>query len=320
MNHMHLHKLLLPLFLSSQLSYADITPTPVEYYENTTNLFNNFSTHISIGTISGTANEYVYFPQENHTTSQLIWDIDSLQMLNVGFQLDFDIVKLNTDMSFALSDGDSYLVDYDWLVQGLDDWTDKSEHPDTIVTDAKIFDIYAEVDIYHINKDTTLTLLLGYRHESYTWEARGGSFIYSFDSFRDTSGTFKDGLLGITYEQTWSVPYVGMKIDSKINNITLHAQVRYSPFASGEMTDVHHLRNLTTVDTFDETTMTGVNVGLKYSLTPHYTLGVDYSYLNYKNSVGDSVWSENGQVDYLKNYAGADLKTSMLSVSLEYKF
>jgi outer membrane protease len=277
------------------------------------------SAHISIGNISGEANEYLYYPSENRTVSQLIWNIDSLHMVDLGVAYETNNFNINANISLPMGDGESKMVDYDWQVSNLP-WTDRSIHPNTIVSDAMILDIYSEVGKLKINDKATVSFLLGYKYESYSWEARGGSYIYSAEKFRDTIGSFNNSALGISYEQIWSVPYVGVDLNTQLKNVHFNMQIKYSPFADGKMTDLHHFRNLKIIDTFEDTTMLGLNVGMKYNIDKNYSLGINYIYTKYSTTTGDMEWIENGRSEYYSDYVGADLKTSNISLTVEYRF
>lgn len=279
-----------------------------------------FDAHIAGGMQSVLGNEYVYYPPENRTVSKLIWDTKSLMMMGIGGSVSLqNKYTLNADYWFSMSKGDTTMTDYDWLVQGYD-WTHRSIHPDTDVSSASSFDINAEVNALKVN-GTTFAALVGYRQDSYEWQAHGGTFLYSVNGFRDTKGKIKDGLLGITYKQTWKSTYLGFKADTQLTNmLNIHGKFIYAPSVDAEAIDHHHLRNIVAVDTFKDTTMFALDVGIAYKVSPALHIDLSYKYQKFDTVVGDTAWKENNQVRNLAEYAGADLETSMLSVAAYYTF
>jgi len=279
-----------------------------------------FDTHISTGIQSMVANEYVYYPPLNHTASQLIWDTDSLTMVGIGGSLHFqEKYTFNIEYTFSANKADSKMTDYDWVLPGYD-WTHRSIHKNTDVSSASTFDMSAEYTL----SNKMISLLVGYREDRATRKAYGGTFVYSDienGGFRDQIGTAPNSLLGITYKQTWKSPYLGIKADAYFTNLlTLHTKFIYAPVVKGEAFDNHHLRDLTTVDTLDNTHMYAINLGLGYKLSNALTATLDYVYQKYDTTKGDTKWTERGEVRYLKNMSGANLKVSRFSISLSYKF
>ena len=294
------------------------TPKHSQAYQINNDLM--FDARISTGVQSVLGNEYVYYPPEDRTVSKLIWDTKSLAMMGIGGSLNFQHkYTFNVDYWFSMSKADSKMTDYDWLVRGYE-WTHRSIHEDTEVSSASIFDINVEVNALQIDT-TTLSALVGYRQDSYEWKAYGGTFIYSVKDFRDTSGEFQDGLLGLTYKQTWKSTYLGLKVDTQLTSLfNLHAKLIYAPSVTGEAIDHHHLRNLVATDTFEDNTMYAIALGMDYKISNALTFNLTYQYQKFDTVTGDTKWNENNQVRHLSKYAGADLETSMLSMSLNYQF
>ena len=283
-----------------------------------------FDSRISVGTQSMVANEYLYNSIENHTNSKLIWDTKSLTMVGIGASLHFqEMYTFNIDYWFSINDANSKMTDYDWMIIGYDgknDWTHRSIHKDTDVSSASSFDISAEFNTYQLST-TILSTLIGYRQDTAKRKAYGGEFIYSVEEFRDATGNFPNGKLGISYEQTWKSTYLGFKTYTPITNVlTLHTKFIYAPFVKGKTTDTHHLRDIIGKSTLDNTNMYAINLGLGYKISNSLTLNLNYMYQKYDTTDGDMKWKERGEVYYLKNFSIADLKTSLFSISLDYKF
>ena len=282
----------------------------------------SFSARMGVGYLSGKAHEYVYWADEGgHKASELIWDIDSAYMFGIGGSIrPLDWLNINGDLWMNLGDGDGYMVDYDWMVVGMD-WTDQSVHDDTSVTQAFIFDVNVEMTM--VNSDTvSLYGIAGFRHDTFEWEARGGSYIYSVNGFRDSVGNFPRNMLGITYEQKFNVPYLGIGFNADIDRLHIAAKVIGSIFVNGEAIDHHHARNLVTYDDFSGENMLGFDIALGYDITEALNLTAKFSYEKYDTMKGDSDWHFNdiGLVYTLKDGAGADLETTMFSLNMTYNF
>ena len=281
-----------------------------------------FDARFGLGYLTGEAREYVYWPQRGgHKASELIWKIDSMYMAGIGGSLrPLDGMSINADLWFALGDGDGHMEDYDWLVIGSD-WTHQSIHDNTDVTSGLMFDLNLEMAAFSAGS-MDFTGLVGYRRDNFEWEARGGSYIYSTSSFRDTVGTFPAGELGITYEQTWDVAYFGLGLKGDFDRIHFNAKVIYSPFVSGEAVDHHHMRDLVTNDDFSSESMWALDIGIGYDISDALALNIAYFYEQYDTMTGDTEWHYNdiGRVVNITDGAGADLETSMFSMNMTYSF
>jgi plasminogen activator len=281
-----------------------------------------FTGRLGVGYLTGQAREYVYWADAGgHTASELIWDIDSVYMFGIGGSIrPLTWLNINADLWINMGDGDGYMEDYDWMVVGMD-WTDQSVHDNTDVTKAIMFDINVEMTV--LSTDTiSLNGIAGYRRDAFEWEARGGSYIYSVSAFRDTSGTFSGDELGITYEQIFDVPYIGIGFVGDFDSFHVAAKVTGSFLVSGEATDHHHMRNLVTYDDFSGENMLAFDITLGYDITESIGVTASYSYEKYDTMKGDSEWhfNDEGVVYLLEDGAGADLETSMFSMNMTYQF
>lgn len=275
---------------------------------------------LSTGLLSGEANEYVYWPEENnHQASRLIWQLDSIYMLSGGLSMKpCKWMIFNGDLSVKMNKGSGTMDDYDWLVPGWD-WTHWSHHEDLEVTKGTILDINVEMP-FRATPALSFSALLGYQYDNWEWEARGGSYIYSYYDFRDTEGDFEDGELAITYEQTFHAPYLGLGMDINFGRGQFNARVIGSPVVTAEALDHHHMRDLVTTDEFTGETMMAVDAGLSYGVTANLALSVNYNYTKYERMQGDSEWDYSGEVISYADSAGADLEYSEVSVELAYTF
>jgi outer membrane protease len=195
----------------------------------------NLSFGLSGGWLTGRSHELVY--EDGEKISELIWDLDHAFVLNADFSFRLlPALRLNAGASFG-GHIDSYMEDYDWpgLDYGVTDWTDQSTHEDTEL------DYFTRVDLnlqYDFLRMPVLTLggVLGARVTGIQWSAYGGDYVYTSDpatSFRDEIGSFTDGEIGITYEQAWLVPYLGIAASLDMGDLRISASAVGSPLAYG---------------------------------------------------------------------------------------
>jgi plasminogen activator len=265
----------------------------------------------------------VYWPEEGgRTASELVWDISSVTMFGIGASVrPLNRLNINADFWFNLGEGGGHLIDYDWLEQGKD-WTHRSIHENTDVTKAQIYDINVEVTMFSSGTVTCIGIA-GYRHDIFEWEARGGSYIYSDNGFRNSSGTFPPNVHGITYEQSFNAPYLGIGVKGDFDSFQITARVTGSTFAGGKATDQHFRHYLITHDNFSrENTWWALAFGFTYPINKAMAIRASYSYERYDTMKGDTEWHYY-DFEERENYtdaAGADLKTSLLFLELSYRF
>ncbi len=277
---------------------------------------------LGLGYLNGESNELVY-NEDGSKLSQLIWKLDNIFMLNAGLSFKpASWIKFNADVWVALNEGDNTMDDYDWLVSGWAEWSDWSHHEDVDLETGLMFDINAEIPFYsHMN--TTFSALVGVKRDNWEWVARGGSYVYSSYYLYDTVGDFPAGELGITYEQTWTVPYVGFSFYSVLTNWDFSGRVIFSPLVQGEDEDTHHMRDLLFEEDFDSSWMWAADFAATYKFTPNWGLTGLISYQFYDEAEGSTTITDltTGQKYYYPgDVAGADNTATILSIRLDYTF
>lgn len=288
-----------------------------------------FSFRLQGGYLFGEANELVY--DYGDKLSQLIWEIDSMYMVGGGFTVKpCKWFSVQGDIWTKTSDGEGTMDDYDWFITGAD-WTHWSHHDDTDVTKGTILDVNAAVfPIRELDRhNITLSGLLGYRMENYEWEARGGTYSYfgTTGDFSDPADPnyIGDDTLGITYEQVFHVPYIGVNAAYTWGPVDIGLRLIGSTFVFGEADDQHHLRDMETHADFDGGDMFSVSLSLAYHLGEHVVLAGAIDYTMYDTMVADSTytWTYEDGSTYEKTFddtEGADLETTMASLSLALAF
>ena len=286
----------------------------------------DFAMRIQSGHLTGEANEYVY--GYGRTISQLIWETDSLYMAGVGATLKLGRwVSLQGDVWSKITDGEGTMNDYDWLYS-TGAWSHWSQHDDTDVTKGTIVDLSGAVfplqmlEKYHLS----LSGLLGFRMENYEWEARGGTYVYSSNGgFRDLSGDFTEGELGITYEQLFYYPYLGLDVAFLLGRFEGGMRLIGSPAVFGEAKAQHHLRDLETHADLEWGRMYAVSLSVAYHFCDYVGLSTSLSYTEYDTITANSTytWTNSDGSKTTRTYddgEGASLQTAMASLAVTIGF
>lgn len=271
------------------------------------------SGRMSIGYLHGESNEYVYVPEIDHTLSELNWKLKDVWVLGLGGSFaPLSWLNFNADIFFKLNDGDGTMNDYDYFIRDFQ-YTHHSNHQQVDLTKGLMFDINAEMTFYEYDKSKFYGIV-GFKHDTWEWEAYGGTYMYSSYYLYDTVGTFDD-VKGITYEQEFYAPYLGLGFESSLSQtpITFSGRVIGTFWAWGEDKDQHHLRSLVFEEEFDSGTMFGFDLAARYNFTDNFSVSLSYRYHKYSNMEGETtitdittgeVYEYEGDVAGMDNYAG----------------
>lgn len=284
------------------------------------------SLRIGTGYLTGTAHEIVNAGSfsENHM-SRLNWEIDELYMGGFGFSFQKEWVVLHGDVWISAKDGEGSLDDYDWVMEDRNDWSDWSHHDDTTV-EATMYDLTAEFLIPYFTSDHfAISLFLGFKHDTFNWDARGGTYIYSTTTFRDTTGTFPGGQLGISYEQIYKTPYIGVGLRGVFSRFEFSGRFIASSLVSSEGDDIHHLRNLNITSDMDDGNMYSVDLSGSFAFTKNWIAQLAFTHTSYDDLKGNATYNTVGDNEDLVSTTYLDaqsmaLDLSMISFSVIYTF
>ena len=87
------------------------------------------------------------------------------------------------------------------------------------------------------------------RLDDWSWEGHGGYGLYpqyGYEPYR-----FDPGVIEITYEQEFRIPYAGLAADWQVGGWIFSASMRYSPLVSADSEDFHTYRNIRFSGAFD---------------------------------------------------------------------
>ena len=284
---------------------------------------------ISLDKVNGMADEIVYDGAKK--MSHLEWDIKNLKMLSLGFNSQFsDGFGARIKFSNAINNGDGKMVDYDWIgkdPQGNDydgnknhaNWTHRSIS-DVKIQKAQQFDIAGSYNLY---KDE-LKFNLGYKYDRFKWRDYGGSYIYSRNGgFRNYVGNFNDER-GITYEQTFKTPYIGLEYQKELFDKEIYANIfgNYSNLVYAHDADIHHQRNLKFDEYFKNGKYYNWGGNIFSKVKENLYLGLGYEYVYYPENRGYTIIKDlaTGESYKYEDSAGIINKFSKISLNLKYNF
>jgi plasminogen activator len=162
----------------------------------------------------------------------------------------------------------------------------------------------------------------GYKWDRLSWEARGGSYIYSVGGFRDTRGGIPPGQVAISYTQDFGTPYIGLGAGFAYGPFSVRGSVVASHAARGEGKDTHHLRDLLFEDEFRNGRYIMAEAELAYKFSDRLALVGSYQYQNYDEVRGTTkiLHKPTGLVfsGYGPAASGAELETQMFSLAARY--
>lgn len=224
----------------------------------------------SVGLMQGRAQNYFYNP-DGSTLSRRDWTFDNVSMFNARTSLRLlPWLTLATRSSFNLS-GDSVMKEIDINLAGCPaasgGGTYCESNSGTRLRSAAMFDISTAAQFYNA-AGVSLNAVVGYKKDHYRWEAIGGTANY---------GTLPPGL-GISYQQTWSTPYLGLSAAVTTGAWTVNGRVIGSSWAKGDDQDNHHLRSLRFTEDFAKARFLSADLGVAYRFNPFFSVTADYRY------------------------------------------
>lgn len=180
--------------------------------------------------------ESVHFP-----ISELEWPMD---IWLVRFDASVSINsnwKINGTLKTNISDPDDPMIDRDWLTisdPGQLDVYSESGITDfsTLIWDFNVEWSFLQDDLWNLYTGA------GYMHQNFDYT---GQLNYQYSpSGQSGMEYYGDGITGITYETTYTMPYLMVGGDFAVMpNLVLAGGFSYSPFVSAEDEDHHLLRD-----------------------------------------------------------------------------
>jgi len=243
----------------------------------------------SVMGVNGQSDEYVYAGRDyinpDYKVSELNWDISSLWMMGGTMSLQMgELIRLNAGAWVGITEGDGGMEDYDWMEPSISDWTHYSES-DVDIKSAFSYDINGSIKLFDLGA-CQLHGVVGYKHDFWEWSDHGGTYIYSSGGFRNDIGSF-NGENGIDYEQTFDIPYAGIKASAKTVGISASGYALYSPIVSAEDKDHHIMRNLYFTEEFEDGDYFALGGEVTIELTDALFISASIDYQTIPEFTGD---------------------------------
>lgn len=277
-----------------------------------------FAAGVGLGRLDGTSYERVYTEIDHgplngtyHRLSELIWDAEEVYGVNASLLLGFNhVFDWQANLFYGLTDGTGGMEDYDWFLYDRPDyWTHLSRSTVT-VEEALDADLRGT---FHLVRNFPLTLdaFLGWRYMKFHWTDRGIDYVYSSlgardgdpdhgysseqanpDAIRDIQG--EDNSPGITYEQTFHIPYVGAGLGIGRGRLRAKGEISYSPIVAAQDEDHHLLRGLVFDGTFVGGTYLSWKATLTWDIRPHVFLSASFNTQTIEEFRGDMTMYQGG--------------------------
>ncbi|ALZ58753.1 protease (plasmid) [Shigella sonnei] len=285
----------------------------------------NISTDISLGSLSGKTKERVYHPKEGgRKISQLDWKYSNATIVRGGIDW-----KLIPKVSFGVSgwttlgNQKASMVDKDWNNSNTPQvWTDQSWHPNTHLRDANEFELNLKGWLLN-NLDYRLGLIAGYQESRYSFNAMGGSYIYSENGGnRNKKGAHPSGERTIDYKQLFKIPYIGLTANYRHENFEFGAELKYSGWVRSSDTDKHYQTEIIFKDEIKNQNYCSVAANIGYYVTPSAKFYIEGSRNYISNKKGDtSLYEQSTNISgTIKNSASIEYIGFLTSAGIKYIF
>lgn len=220
-----------------------------------------------------------------------------------------------------------HMVDYDWIAPfnpgtGPDDWTHRSIHPVTDLHRYLDLDVTLGRQVAAFGQ-TQIAVHGGLKYTEASWRARGGSFVYSEDGFRDTVFEQSDSARSIDYKQRHKAIYAGAEARHQAGAWQFAGLLRAGVSIQPREVDLHWQRDLR----FDHkiSAQPYVNVGLSgtYAIREDLSLGIEASWQRFFERTGDARVSDIRDGSFYqtdRDGIAGELTTATVAVSLGYSF
>lgn len=280
----------------------------------------SFSVSASAGMLSGKSNELVYDEITGRKISQLNWKIKNVAIVKGDLSwTPYSFLTLNARGWTSLASGAGHMDDYDWLSESQSGWTDHSTHPDSDVNYANEFDLNLKGWIFQ-DANYRAGVVAGYQETRFSWTALGGAYNYDNGT---SVGTFPAGERGIGYSQRFTMPYVGLAGQYRIDNFEFNALLKFSDWVRAHDNDEHYMRDLTFREKTSNSRYYGASLDAGYYVTPHAKVFAEFTYSKYKEGKGGTqiIETNSGESEFIGgDAAGIANKNYTITAGLQYRF
>jgi len=258
----------------------------------------------------GTINEYVY--DEGRRASCLAWDIKPLMLAGMSLEYEFQSLRFNGSLCFALNENTGSIRDYDWdTSSGV--MTNFSRH------DAKqrgsFFTDITGNHLFVISENVIIFTGFGLKYSTINLTAEDGYLEYP-----PGSTPVRVYGKGIIYEQKHLIPYISAGIDYSSGDFVYSFVVDYSCFAMCNARDSHLKRDIDFYDEIRNANFYCIGGEVLYSLSDIVSISVSAEWFYIPETSGDSYYIDlatGTRSEVFKNSGGikVDYKEVKISIS-----
>lgn len=280
----------------------------------------SFTVSTSAGMLSGKSHELVYDAGTGRKISQLDWKIKNVAILKGSISWDaYRFLTLNARGWTSLASGSGNMDDYDWANSSQARWTDHSSHPDTNVNYANEYDLNLTSWLYQ-DQNYKAGVVAGYQATRFSWTATGGSYNYKNGA---NTGDFPSGVPGIGYSQRFSMPYLGLAGQYRINDFEFNALFKFSNLVQTRGNDDHYLRDISFRDKSTRSRYYGTSVDAGYYITPNTKVFAEFAWSKFEEGKGSTQIIDNnkGTSSFIGgNASGTANQNYTITAGLQYRF
>ena len=264
------------------------------------------------------AGEFVY--EGKTKVSELKWKSQGVQTFTGGAD-----ISLPHDLALSIEatvgfNGNGHMVDYDWFNPNRN-WSHRSIHPDTRLNHYFTGDIELGRTVFE-QDGTRFGLGAGLHYSDVKWTAWGGSYVYSDTGWRRDRGKFPKGEKGISYRQSWPVPYIAGNVSHVSGDWSFAGALKAGITAGGQGTDDHWMRDLRFVDHFDARPMLAFDGSVAYALRENVSLSFSGGIEHMFKARADTTMIDriSGNRDRFRNGAASDFTAITLRLGVNGRF
>lgn len=284
------------------------------------------SLSLSTGILNGESQELMYSSiltddRGSYKISELTWRLENVHM--VGAQVSAGItdkISFNLGGWTKVGTSESYMDDYDWLdpIHYPGEWTHWSRS-DTELEKGYMVDLNADIMLFRSDRNS-FSAMIGFHHDTWKWEARGGQLIYSeFGGFRNYERELPDEPV-ITYEQKFYAPYLGFKYSRHAGRWSFNTHLVGSPFAWADAEDQHHLRDTIFEESYKEIWYLNLGAAVSCEVVEYLSISLSVDYQKYDRTDGDvTIKAPSGTYEY-PDGGGISHESYMCTLSASYLF
>jgi outer membrane protease len=266
----------------------------------------------SIGLLYGQSEEIVYRDEKTgDKLSQLLWDLKPLVYAGVEgkfrWQRPGSAWSIFADALFkaGIPGKTGVMEDRDWIALDYPQWLTLYSVHDNKTERAFLIDARSGVS-FRFFREFLLKPSIAYHFMSFSWAARGGSFLYP-SSYGDHAYQLSPDTV-ISYEQTWHILSGGIAFYGAFNRyFDIELSLALSPLIWSRSVDNHILRNLVVTDKLNGGIF--AEGGLRFSFTPmdSFALSLSAAYRHISGPRGNSTYDykDTGQRLIYKDVGGA---------------